>query len=128
MRYLLSKLFSRRLKKELKNENVNKKEYIQELFENFHKCKKDNLGAKLHKVRVAKEGKGKSGGCRNIIFWEHKKLVIAVYVFAKGDKGNLSNEELNYMKVLAQQYEKFTEHSLNKAVKENILEEFYYEE
>lgn len=67
----------------------------------FHKDKKDPLGAKLHKVRVAKEGKGKRGGYRNIVFWEHGKLVIAVYIFAKGDKDNLSNEEFNYLKVLA---------------------------
>ncbi|MCK4918121.1 MAG: type II toxin-antitoxin system RelE/ParE family toxin [Candidatus Omnitrophica bacterium] len=128
MRYFLNKSFSNKLKKELKNEKASKKEYAQELFENFHKYKKDPLGAKLHKVRVAKEGKGKSGGYRNIVFWEHKKLVVAVYVFAKGDKDNLSNEEFNYLKVLVQQYEKFTEASLNKAVKENILEEVDYEQ
>ena len=128
MRYFFNKSFSNKLKKELKNERISKKEYAQELFENFHKYKKDNLGAKLYKVRVAKEGKGKSGGYRNIIFWEHKKLVIAVYFFAKGDKDNLSNEETNYLKVLAQQYEKFTEAALNKAVKEKILEEIDYEQ
>ncbi len=128
MRHFLNKSFSKKLKKELKNKKINKKEYAQELFENFHKYKKDDLGAKLHKVRVAKEGKGKSGGYRNIVFWEYKKLVIAVYIFAKGDKDNLSNEEFNYLKVLAQQYEKFTEDSLNKAVKENILEEINYEQ
>ena len=128
MRYFLNKSFSNKLKKELKNEKVNKKEYAQELFENFHKYKKDPLGAKLHKVRVAKEGKGKSGGYRNIVFWEHGKLVIAVYIFAKGDKDNLSHEETNYLKVLAQQYEKFAEASLNRAVKENNLEEIDYEQ
>ncbi len=128
MRYFLNKSFSNKLKKELKNEKVSKKEYAQELLGNFHKYKKDPLGAKLHKVRVAKEGKGKSGGYRNIVFWEHGKLVIAVYIFAKGDKDNLSHEETNYLKVLAQQYEKFTEASLNRAVKENNLEEIDYEQ
>ena len=44
---------SNRLKKELKNEKISKKEYAKELFENFHKYKKDSLGAKLYKVRVA---------------------------------------------------------------------------
>lgn len=115
-------------KKELKNEKISKKEYVQKLFENFHKYKKANLGAKLHKVRVAKKGKGKSGGYRNIVFWEHKKILIAVYIFAKGDKDNLSNEEFKYLKLLAQQYEKFTKASLNKAVEERILEEIDYEE
>lgn len=127
MRYLLNKSFSRKLKKELKNEKISKKEYVYELFENFHKYKKDNLGAKLYKIRIAKEGKGKSGGYRNIVFWEHNKLVIAVYIFAKGDKDNLSDEELKYLKVLAQQYEKFTADSLDESLKENILEEFDYE-
>ena len=85
------------------------------------------MGAKLYKIRIAKEGKGKSGGYRNIVFWEHNKLVIAVYIFAKGDKDNLSDEELKYLKVLAQQYEKFTADSLDESLKENILEEFDYE-
>lgn len=128
MRHLLNKSFSKKLKKELKNEKISKKEYVQKLFENFHKYKKANLGAKLHKVRVAKKGKGKSGGYRNIVFWEHKKILIAVYIFAKGDKDNLSNEEFKYLKLLAQQYEKFTKASLNKAVEERILEEIDYEE
>ena len=128
MRHLLNKSFSKKLKKELKNEKISKKEYVRKLFGNFYKYKKANLGAKLYKVRVAKKGKGKSGGYRNIVFWEHKKLVIAVYIFAKGDKDNLSNEEFSYLKLLAQQYEKFTEVLLNKAVKEKVLEEVDYEE
>ncbi|MCK5494335.1 MAG: type II toxin-antitoxin system RelE/ParE family toxin [Candidatus Omnitrophica bacterium] len=122
MRYLLNKSFL----KKLKNEKISKKQYVYQLFKNFYKFKKVNLGGKLHKVRVAKEGKGKSGGYRNIIFWEHKKFVIAVYIFAKGDKENISNEEFKYLKVLAQQYEKLTDVLLNKMVKENILEEIDY--
>ncbi|MBU1086964.1 MAG: type II toxin-antitoxin system RelE/ParE family toxin [Candidatus Omnitrophica bacterium] len=128
MRYLLNKSFSKKLKKELKNEKINKKEYIQELFDSFHKYKKDNLGAKLYKIRIARSGEGKSGGYRNIIFWEQRKAVIAVYIFAKGDKDNISNEELKYLKILAQQYETLTEKLINKAVKEKILEEIHYEE
>lgn len=127
MKHFLNKSFSKKLKKELANTKISKKEYAQELFDNFHKYKKDGLGSKLHKVRIAKDGRGKSGGYRNIIFWEHKKLVIAVFIFGKGDKDNLTDEEFSYLKVLAHQYEKFTEDSINRAVKANILEEVNYE-
>lgn len=128
MRHFLNKSFSKKLKKEIKNEKISKKDYAQELFDNFYKYKKCGLGSKLHKVRVAREGKGKSGGYRNIVFWEHKKFVIAVFIFGKGDKNDLTDEEFSYLKVLAHQYEKFTEDSINKAVKENSLEEIDYEQ
>lgn len=127
MRHFLNKSFSKKLKKELTNTKISKKEYAQELFKNFHKYKKDGLGAKLHKVRVAKDGKGKSGGYRNIVFWEHNKLVIAVFIFGKGDKDNLTDEEFSYLKVLAHQYWKLTDNLINEALKANILEEINYE-
>ena len=127
IRHFLNRSFVNKLKKELKHEKVGKDEYLKQLFENFHKHKRDNLGAKLYKVRVAREGKGKSGGFRNIVFWENDKWAIAVYVFAKGDKGNLTKEEFNFLKVLSQQYEEFTEEIINNAVKKNILEEIHYE-
>ena len=115
------------LKKELRNEKVDLKDYLRELFENFRKYKKNNLGAKLYKVRVARKGQGKSGGYRNIVFWQYNKFVIAVYVFAKADKDNLSNEEFDYLKILARQYEKFTDESLNRAVSKDILREIDHE-
>ncbi|MCK5580265.1 MAG: type II toxin-antitoxin system RelE/ParE family toxin [Candidatus Omnitrophica bacterium] len=127
IRYLLNRSFVTKLKKELKHEKVDKAKYSKQLFENFHKHKKDNLGAKLYKVRVAKEGKGKSGGFRNIVFWENDKWAIAVYIFSKGDKENLTKEEFKYLKILSQQYEKFTEEIINNAVKKNIFEEIHYE-
>jgi len=128
MRYFLNKSFANKLKKELKNEAINKKEYTKNLFDSFHKHIKDSLGAKLYKIRVAKEGKGKSGGYRNIVFLEYKKLVIAVFIFAKGDKENISNEELKFLKILAKQYEGLTEDLIKKAVKEKSLEEINYEQ
>ena len=127
IRHFLNRSFVNKLKKEIKHEKIDKDEYSKQLFKKFHTYQKDNLGAKLYKVRVAREGKGKSGGLRNIIFWENNKWAIAVYMFAKGDKENLTREEFNYLKVLSQQYEGLTEESINNAVKKNIFEEIYYE-
>lgn len=127
IRHFLNRSFVNKLKKELKHEKIGKDEYAKQLFKNFHTYRKDNLGSKLYKVRVAREGKGKSGGFRNIIFWENEKWAIAVYMFAKADKDNLSREEFNYLKVLSEQYEKLTEEIINNAVKKNIFEEICYE-
>lgn len=52
------------------------------------------------KVRVAGRGKGKSGGYRLITYYGGK--VIPVYlltIYSKGDRVNLSDQQVNAMKV-----------------------------
>jgi len=60
-----------------------------------------SLGKGLYKVRTPKIGQGKSSGFRTIIVFKKSKLAIFVYSFAKNEKDNLDNEELNYFRKLA---------------------------
>jgi len=53
-----------------------------------------SLGGGLRKVRVAREGGGKSGGYRTIyVFGGSTMPLFLVTVFAKNEKGNLSPTE-----------------------------------
>ena len=53
------------------------------------------LGGGLRKVRVPREGGGKSGGYRTIyVFGGVHMPIFLVTVFAKNEKGNLSKAEL----------------------------------
>jgi len=53
-----------------------------------------DLGNGVIKQRIAREGKGKSGGFRTIILFKIEARAVFVYGFAKNDKSNLSQEEL----------------------------------
>jgi hypothetical protein len=60
-----------------------------------------NLGLGLYKVRTPKIGQGKSGSFRTIVVFKKSHLAIFVYGFAKSEKDNLDNDELQYFKILA---------------------------
>ncbi|WP_308419921.1 type II toxin-antitoxin system RelE/ParE family toxin [Croceicoccus pelagius] len=46
------------------------------------------LGSGLIKQRVAREGGGKSGGYRTLVFFRHEERAIFAFGFAKSDKAN----------------------------------------
>lgn len=53
----------------------------------------------VRKVRVAREGMGKSGGARVVYFLHNESMPVYVMaVFAKNDKANLSVKERNALK------------------------------
>lgn len=60
-----------------------------------------DLGGGLIKQRVAREGGGKSGGFRTVVFFRHEERAIFAFGFAKSDKANLSAAELKVYKKAA---------------------------
>jgi hypothetical protein len=53
------------------------------------------------KVRIAKQGKGKSGGYRTITFYSGESLpVFVLTVFAKGERADLTMAERNSLQAL----------------------------
>lgn len=60
-----------------------------------------DLGGGLIKQRVAREGGGKSGGFRTLVFFRHEERAIFAFGFAKSDKANLSAAELKIYKKAA---------------------------
>lgn len=58
-----------------------------------------DLGAGLIKQRVARQGAGKSGGFRTLIFFRTEKRAVFAFGFAKSDVANLDEaEELIFKK------------------------------
>jgi hypothetical protein len=60
------------------------------------------LGGGLRKVRVAREGGGKSGGYRTLFVFGGQRIpLFLVGVYAKNDKGNLNKAEQAHLVQLA---------------------------
>jgi hypothetical protein len=53
-----------------------------------------DLGGGLIKQRVARQGQGRSGGCRTVIIWRAGQCSFFVHGFAKSGKANLTSHEL----------------------------------
>jgi hypothetical protein len=61
-----------------------------------------NLGSGVIKQRVAREGRGKSGGYRTIIFYRSGDKAFFMFGFAKSDQSNLDqHEEVQFRKAAA---------------------------
>lgn len=61
-----------------------------------------NLGSGVIKQRLAREGQGKSGGYRTIIFYRSGDKAFFMFGFAKSDQSNLDkHEEVLFRKAAA---------------------------
>ena len=82
-----------------------------------------DLGSGLLKQRVAREGAGKSGGCRTLIFFRSGERAIFVAGFAKNDKANLNAVELAELKKASKEYLAFSQLQIDALVKIERLTE-----
>lgn len=80
-----------------------------------------DLGGGLIKQRVAREGGGKSGGYRTLVFFRHEELAIFAFGFAKSDKANLSAAELKVYKQAAKIVLALTQAQIDIEVREERL-------
>jgi hypothetical protein len=63
-----------------------------------------DLGGGVIKQRVARPGKGRSGGHRTVIAYRSKERAIFIHGFAKNTKDNVTSLELAALKRLATEY------------------------
>jgi len=68
-----------------------------------------NLGGDVYKVRIARQGEGKSGGYRVIVYFRNEFRTFFSYGFSKNDKGNISRKELKRFKEDAKDRLSFTD-------------------
>lgn len=80
-----------------------------------------DLGGGLIKQRVAREGGGKSGGYRTLVFFRHEERAIFAFGFAKSDKANLSAAELKVYKQAAKIVLALTQAQIDNEVREERL-------
>jgi hypothetical protein len=62
-----------------------------------------DLGGGVIKQRIARPGQGKSGGLRSIILFRRERRAYFVYGFAKSDRSNVRDDELEAFRRLARE-------------------------
>lgn len=83
-----------------------------------------DLGGFVYKQRLAREGGGKSGGYRVLLFYRKGDRVFFAFGFAKSDQANISRRDLVILKTEAQLLMECAEADLAKMVREGMLVEF----
>src|SRR5438309_8920759 len=93
-----------------------------------HRLVDANLGRGLLKKRVARPGGGKSGGYRAFIASNQRNRWIFLLGFAKKERDNLNDDELDDLKHIAQAYLELTEEMIVRALGKGELQEIPYDE
>ena len=82
-----------------------------------------NLGSGLVKKRVARPGRGKSGGWRAVLATNLRDRWFFLYGFAKNERDNVDDDELRSLKLLAQTYLGFDEDTIDRLIEAGELKE-----
>lgn len=82
-----------------------------------------DLGGGVVKKRVGLAGRGKRGGARTLVATNKATRWFFVFGFEKNDRANISDEELEGLKDIAEQLLARTEKQLNEAVHDETLTE-----
>jgi hypothetical protein len=86
------------------------------------------LSANLIKQRVARPGGGRSGGYRTVIAYRAAQRSVFLYDFAKNERDNIDDRELDDLKKLAKQFLDYNEEQIAAAVKQTELKEIFYDD
>lgn len=82
-----------------------------------------DLGGGLLKKRIARTGQGKSGGFRTIVVTNKGNRWVFVFGFAKNERDNITNKELEGLKKLADHLLALTPKALEQAKQTGALRE-----
>jgi hypothetical protein len=119
MYHLMTKKFSKWVKKK----KLNPLDLTRSLNEVIGGTFEANLGGHIYKKRVARAGKGKSGGFRTIICFKQNDRAVYVHGFSKSSKGNISDKELQSLKELAAILLNMNNNELRAAISSGVLVE-----
>jgi hypothetical protein len=87
-----------------------------------------DLGGGLIKQRVARQGRGRSGGYRMIIAFRMRKRAVFLYGFAKNERDNIEPSELEDLRLVARAWLEATTERIEAALKDGALLEVEHEE
>jgi len=76
-----------------------------------------DFGGDVYKMRMARQGEGKSGGYRVIVIFKSRYRTFYVEGFAKSQKGNISQREKRNFKTLAKKYLALSDEIIDEAVR-----------
>jgi hypothetical protein len=87
-----------------------------------------NLGGDVYKVRVARQGEGKSSGHRVIVYFRNEFRTFFVYGFSKSDVDNISRKDLKAFKEDAKKRFSLTDEQIEERLRNRILIEITKED
>ena len=82
-----------------------------------------DLGGNLIKQRVARSGRGRSGGYRTVVAFRVSQRSVFLYVFAKSERDNIDDRELADLKKLARHYLGYGDAQIAMALEQTELRE-----
>lgn len=80
-----------------------------------------NLGSGLFKKRLAKKGRGKSGGYRTLIAFKNQHKAVFIYGFAKNQRENIGPRELETYKKIVKHILEIADHEVAVLIRNNEL-------
>jgi len=76
-----------------------------------------DLGGDVYKMRMARDGEGKSGGYRVVVIFKRGLRTFYVEGFTKSNKDNIGQKEKKNFKHMARKYLGFSDEAIDLAVK-----------
>ena len=110
-----------------KREKLSDKSLVQAVKDASNGIISADLGGNLLKQRIAKQGKGKSGGYRTIIAFKREDKAFFLYGFAKNQQDNLEQDALKSLKDLAKQLLVLDDNQIERLLENGILTEIDYD-
>ncbi|SRR5581483_2091772 len=81
----------------------------------------DVLGGYVYKKRVALPGRGKRGGARTLVAFRRGSSAFFIYGYPKNERANITNRELEALRLLAKELLGYSEPQLMTAIKAGEL-------
>ncbi len=110
-----------------KREKLSDKSLVQAINDIRNGIVSADLGGNLLKQRIAKQGKGKSGGYRTIIAFKREDKAFFLYGFAKNQQDNIEQDALKSLKNLAKELLVLDDNQINRLLENGILTEIDYD-
>ncbi|MCC9596083.1 MULTISPECIES: type II toxin-antitoxin system RelE/ParE family toxin [unclassified Rubrivivax] len=87
-----------------------------------------DLGGGLYKKRVARQGAGKSGGCRTLLSARIGGRYVFLHGFSKSDKANITQDEKSALRFAGRVFLELSAEALSKALRTGVLLEVHGEQ
>lgn len=110
-----------------KREKLSDKSLVQAVNDISNGIISADLGGNLLKQRIAKQGKGKSGGYRTIIAFKREDKAFFLYGFAKNQQDNIEQDALKSLKNLAKELLVLDDNQIERLLENGILTEVDYD-
>ena len=82
-----------------------------------------DLGGGLIKQRIARKGKGRSGGYRTIVAYRRAGRAVFLYGFAKSERDNIDSHELLELRKIGSNWLSATDEVIDESLALNVIEE-----